>query len=58
MMLSLIGGVQVCRACGEEFGTDGAVRCKVCHSYICPHCGKCNCLWAKAIFPQPQLSFS
>jgi len=40
---TLVGNVQICLACGREFGTDHSVICSQCKGSVCPHCWKCNC---------------
>lgn len=53
-----VAEIQKCRDCGHEFGTDEAEFCKVCHSYICPHCGRCLCARVKGIFDSLSFAFA
>lgn len=50
MPLTSAGEKQICRNCQCKFGSDEAVRCGTCHSYICPNCGECNCARVKPVF--------
>lgn len=43
VMPTAVANVQICKFCGHEFGTDEAINCQQCHSYLCPECFKCNC---------------
>lgn len=44
MTLSVLEAtLERCSNCGHEFSPDETQTCSLCHSSVCPKCGRCNC---------------